>query len=102
MSNCLIGDRQTRETHFQNGEVVVDKQRQDHAWNQQEFNSEWVVIVIICGAELQIHQVEHSQWRDDEDELHEGVVEADEGGEEIQVSTEVNDRKQDLWFAGYT
>jgi hypothetical protein len=93
MSNFLIIDRWTQETHFQNGEVVVDKQCQDHAWNQQEFNSEWVVIVVVCCAEFQIHQIEHSQWRGYEDHLHEGVVDADEGGEEIQVSTEVDDRK---------
>lgn len=66
---------------------MVDEQGQNHAGNQQELNSERVVIVVVGGTELQIHQVQSSERRDDEDEFHEGVVDADEGGHKIQVAT---------------
>lgn len=52
--------------------------------------------MIVSGAELQIHQVERSQSRCDEDELHKGVVDADESCEKIQIAADVNDGKENL------
>lgn len=78
---------------------MINQQRQEHTRNQQEFNSEWVVIVVVCGAELQVHQIQCAQGRDDEDEFHEGVVNADEGGEQIQVPTKINDCEENLWLS---
>lgn len=79
---------------------MIEEQRQHHARNQQEFNPEWVVVVVVGGAELHVHQVECAQRRNDKDELHESVVDADEGCEEIQIATEINDSEENLWFAG--
>lgn len=79
---------------------MVDEQGQNHARNQQELNPEGVMVVVVGGTEFQVHQVQSAERWDDEDEFHEGVVDADEGGHKIQVATQVNDSEEDLWFAG--
>lgn len=75
---------------------MIDEQRQDHARNEQEFNSEGVVVVVVGGSELHVHHVERSQRRHDKYELHEGVVDADEGCEKIQIATEIDDGEENL------
>lgn len=52
--------------------------------------------MVVSGAELQVHQVKRSQRRSDEDEFHESVVNADEGGEQIQIAGEISDGEEDL------
>lgn len=74
-------------SYFQNGEIMVDEQGQNYTRNQQELNPEGVMIVVVGGTEFQIHQVQGSEWRYNEDKFHEGVVDADEGGYKIQVTT---------------
>ena len=54
------------------------------------------MVVIVCSAELQIHQIQCAQRRDDEDEFHEGVVDADVCCEEIQITTQINDSEENL------
>lgn len=52
--------------------------------------------MIVSGAELQIHQIQCAERRDDEDELHEGIVDADECCEQVQISAEIHDGEEDL------
>lgn len=54
------------------------------------------MIVIVGCAELHVHQIKCSKRRHDKDELHEGVVDADEGGEKIQIATEIYDGEENL------
>jgi hypothetical protein len=54
------------------------------------------VVVVVGGSELHVHHVERSQRRHDKYELHEGVVDADEGCEKIQIATEIDDGEENL------
>ena len=51
--------------------------------------------------EFQIHQIDSSGSASDEEELHDGVVERDEAGEEVQVPGDEHNQEQDLRFPGY-
>ena len=44
------------------------------------------MVAVVSGLELDVHQVDGGAGRADEEKLHGGVVERDEGGEEVKVS----------------
>lgn len=87
-------------TYFQDSEVVIYQQSQQHTRDQQEFNSERVMVVVVGSAELQIHQVEGSKRWDDKYELHKRIVQTNVGCEEVEIAAEIDDGEKDLWFAG--
>ena len=47
-----------------------------------------------------IHKIHGSGGTTDEEDLHDGVVEADEAGEEVEVSADKHHQEQDLRLAG--
>ena len=52
--------------------------------------------------EFQIHQIDSSGSASDEEDLHDGVVERDEAGQEVQVPGDEHNQEQNLRFPGYS
>lgn len=80
---------------------MIDEQSQDEAGQQQELNPEGVVIVVIGCAEFQVHQVECAQRWSDEDDFHECVINANECGEKVQISAEIDGGEENLRLSRY-
>ena len=51
----------TEINYLQHRKVVIDEQTQEDARYNKELNSERVVVMIVCGAELQVHQIQSSE-----------------------------------------
>ena len=49
-----------------------------------------------------VHEIDGSRGAGDEEHLHDGVVEADEAGEEVQVAADEHDQEEDLGLARYS
>ena len=47
-----------------------------------------------------VHEIHGSRGAPDEEELHDGVVETDEAGHEVQVAADEHDQEEDLGLAG--
>ena len=62
---------------------MIDKESQPSYRYDQELHSEGVVIRVVCGLEVHIHQVDSGVGGDDEERFHSGVVDGDEGCEKI-------------------
>lgn len=60
--------------YLQNNKIVVYQEGQDCSGDEEEFNPEGVVVVIIGRLKLDIHQVQGGVGSRQEDELHERVV----------------------------
>ena len=56
----------------------------------------------LAYLKFQIHQIDSSSRAADEEDLHDGVVERDEAGEEVQVPRDEHHQEQDLRFTGYS
>ena len=80
-------------------ELVVEDDSQEGGRGQEELHSEGVVVAIIGGFEFEIHQIDGPSGAADEEELHNGVVEADEVGQQVQISRHENNEKQSLALA---
>lgn len=76
--------------------LVVDDKSENHAWDDQELNSESVVIAIVGCLELHPHEVDGSDGSGEEKDLHYCIVEGVETSEEIQVSSEESYSKKNL------
>ena len=100
-------------------ELVVHHQGQQDARTQQKLYPEGVVITVIgclnktyisliviamswAHLEFQIHQIDSSRRAAYEEDLHDGVVERDKAGEEVQVPGHEHHQEQDLRFPGYS
>lgn len=81
-------------------ERVVDDQGNECRRDQQEFYSECVMIAVIGCLEFDKHEIDGSKGSGDEKDLHGGVVQRDEVGQQIQISRREDNRKQDLRLAG--
>lgn len=81
---------------------MVDKEGETRYRDEQELHPECIMVTVICGAELQEHQIDCANGGGDEDDLHGGVVEGDEVSEQVQVARQVDQRKHDLCLAGQT
>lgn len=88
-----------RPQDLQRREGVVDENSETPDGNNQELHSETVMVAIVGGPELRIDQVDCRIRTSDVDHLHAGVIEGDEGGEQIQVARGEHDSKQDLAFS---
>lgn len=62
---------------------MVYQQGQDSSRDDEEFNPEGVVVMIIGRLKLDVHQVQGGVGSRQKDKLHERVVGRDEGGQEI-------------------
>ncbi|KAH8246760.1 hypothetical protein KR038_008032 [Drosophila bunnanda] len=87
--------------HLHDRKLVIDHQRQEGARHQQEFDAEGVVVVVVGGLKLHVHQVDRGAGRGQEEHLHHRVVQAHVGGEQIEVTGQVDHREQNLRLAGY-
>ena len=47
-----------------------------------------------------VHEIHGSRGAPDEEELHDGVVETDEAGDEVQVAADEHHQEEDLGLAG--
>lgn len=79
---------------------MVDNEAQNHARNEQEFNSEWVMIVVVGSTEFDVHEIQCAERWANKDNFHRGIVKTNVGCEKIQVAGKVHYSKEDLWFAG--
>lgn len=76
--------------------LVVDDKSKNHAWDDQELDSEGIVVAVICCLELHPHEVDGSDGSSEEEDLHYGIVKGIEASEEIQVPSEESDSEEDL------
>ena len=60
------------------------------------FSPEGVVVLVVGGSELCQNEIAGSDGGDDEEDLHDGVVEGDVGGQQIQVAGHEDHREQQL------
>jgi len=81
---------------FHQGEFVVQEQRQDDTGQDQELNSEGIMVGVIGGLELEVHEVAGADGRGKEEHLHGRVVGRDEVGEQVQVTGDEHQGEQDL------
>jgi len=81
---------------------MIDHQREQGARHQQEFDAERIVIVVIGGLKLHVHQIHGGTGRGQEQHLHHRVVQAHVGGEQIQVARQIDHGEQDLRLARYS
>ena len=62
--------------------------------------SECVMIAVVGRLEFEQHEIDGSIRGGDEEDLHDGVVNRNEVGQQIQVARREHERKQDLRLAG--
>ncbi len=60
---------------------------------------ESVVVPVVGGLELDIHQVDGGGGRADEEDLHSGVVDGDEVGKKVQIARHEHHQEEDLRLA---
>lgn len=65
---------------------MVDDEREDGAGNEQELDAERVVVAVVRGLELDVHEINGAERRGDVEDLHQRVVQRDEVREEVQVA----------------
>lgn len=75
---------------------MVNQESQTANRHNQELDSECIVVPVISCLELNVDQVHSGIRTSNVDDLHSGVVERDEGGEEVQVASGKHQGKQDL------
>ena len=57
---------------------------------------ESIVVVVVSGFKLHVHQVDCSDGGGEEEDFHGGVVQGDEVGEQVQVAGQKHQGKQHL------
>ena len=88
-----------RPEDFHHGELMVENQAEKQRGTDKKLDPEGVVVAVVGGLELHVHQIDGSGSRADEEELHGGVVEGDEGGEEVEVARTEDGQEEDLRLA---
>jgi len=86
--------------NLHDGKLVVENQSENGDGGQDEFDPETVVVTVVGRFELEIHQVDCGSCRSYEEAFHDGVVHADEVGEQIKISGDKHDQEKNLGFAG--
>lgn len=84
---------------FHRAELMVQDQGQQGAGTQQELNPESIMVAVVGGLELDIHQVDGGGRGADKEDLHDGVVDGDEVGDEVQVAGHEHNEEEDLRLA---
>ena len=87
--DSLVADLEQRE-------LVVDEDGKPGHRNHKELHSERVVTVVVRRAELGIHQIYCGVRRDDEEDLHDRVVQRHERREQVQIARREYHRKHYL------
>lgn len=83
-------------TYLQHRKFMIDNKCKYRTRDQQKFNSERIVIRVISRPELDIHQIQSGQRCRNEDQLHCRIIKAHECRDQIQVSRNVCNGKQNL------
>lgn len=65
---------------------MIDNQGEQKTRNQQEFTAERIMIVVVSGLKLHVHQIHGGPRCGQKENLHHRVVEADVGGEQIEIA----------------
>jgi hypothetical protein len=58
------------------------------------------MVAVVGGLELDIHQIDGGGGGADEEDLHDGVVDRDVVGEQVQVARHKHDEEENLRLAG--
>lgn len=65
---------------------MIDEKRQNKSGNDEEFDSESVVIVIVRRSKLHVNKVDRRKGSGHEHQLHAGIVHGDVSCHQVQVS----------------
>lgn len=65
---------------------MVDYKREDYNRDDKKLDAEGVVVAVVCGLELQIHQVDGGVRGTNKENFHRRVIHRYEVAEEIQVT----------------
>ena len=79
---------------------MVDQERPYGGPKDEELDPKGVEVGGDGARVLDQHQVDVGHGGDDEEDLDGGVVEGDEGGEEVDVAGEEDEEEEDLGLAG--
>lgn len=60
--------------YLKGSKLVIDKESQSSNWDNQELDAESVVVTIVGGLELVVHQEQSEVWSSDEENLHTCVI----------------------------
>lgn len=93
--DCFEVDRECPH-NLHKHKFVVDDKSENQTWDDEELNSESVVVSVVCCLELYPHKVNGSDGSSEEENLHHCVVQRIEASEEIQVSCEEGDGEEHL------
>jgi len=85
--------------YFHDVERMINHQRNQRRGNQEKLYSESVMIAVVGGFEFEQHEIDGPVRGSDEEDLHDGVVNRDEVGQQVQVARRENEREQDLRLA---
>ena len=88
-----------RPKDFHHRELMVEHQSKEQRGTDEKFNPKGVMVAVIGSLELDVHQIDSGGSRADKEELHSGVVEGDEGGEEVEVARTEDGQEEDLRLA---
>lgn len=72
---------------------MIEHERQDDRRNDEKFDSESVMLSIVGGLELDVHQVESAERRRQIEDFHGRVVQRDKMGEQVQVTSKKYERE---------
>lgn len=75
---------------------MVDEKGQGSAWNDEELDAKSVVIPVVSRLEFVPHQPKDTEGRTEVKDLHDSVIEGDEMGKQIQVSSDEHEGEEDL------
>lgn len=100
-SDGLQVDRESPQD-FHRGEFVVQDQGQNRSGTEEKFNPKSVVVMIVGGLELEIHEIDGADGGGEEEDFHRGVVEGDEIRDQVQIAGDEDDSEEDLGSARNT
>ena len=66
----------------------------------KKFRSEGVVVRVVRGLEVKEDEVKRCVRRDQEENFHRGVVDGDEGRDEVKVTGSEHQREKELTLSG--
>jgi hypothetical protein len=81
---------------------VVDEEGEDGGGYDKELDAERVVLSVVRGLELDVHEIEGAERTRQVEHLHDRVVERDKVREQVQVASKENEGEEHLTASGYT
>jgi len=84
---------------LESAELVVDQEGETADGNNKKLRPESVVVTVVGGLELNVNKIDGEVGATDVDALHCRVVQWDEVGEQVQVSSSEDESEQELRFS---